>query len=67
MGDELVTVTQAAALLGVSRGMIHHLIRRGILTPLRLPPQGRTKGHKIYLRLQEVEAARGKWQPRNRG
>lgn len=56
MSEQLLTVTETAARLGISRSMVHHLIRRGLLTPLRLPPKGRSKGHKIYLRASEVEA-----------
>jgi len=61
MSDTLITVTEAAALLGVTRSMVHHLIRTGRLTALRLPARGRTKGHKVYLNRSEVEQARGSW------
>lgn len=65
MSETLITVTEAAALLGISRGMVHHLIRTGRLTPLRLPPRGKNKGHKVYLQRTEVEQARDSWPRRH--
>lgn len=62
--DELVTITQAAGLMGISRSTVEYLIKRGDLTALRLPPQGRTKGRKIYLRRSEVLRVRDTWRRR---
>jgi excisionase family DNA binding protein len=61
MSNELVTVTQAADIMGISRSTVEYLIRRGDLTPLRLPPQGRLKGRKMYLHRAEVERVKHTW------
>jgi excisionase family DNA binding protein len=62
--NELITVTEAAAILGTSRPTIHALIQRGVLTPLYLPPAYRRQGKKRYLRRVDVEAIKNSWRQR---
>jgi excisionase family DNA binding protein len=62
LAEELVTVSEASRLSGVSRNTIHALLRTGRLQAVRLPPAYRRKGHKLYLRCSDVEALRtGDW------
>lgn len=61
MEHELITVTQAAEILGVKPTTIYYLMNRGDLTPLRLPPRGRLKGKKTYLVRAEVERVKNSW------
>jgi excisionase family DNA binding protein len=62
---ELLTVTEAAVLLGTSRSQIHVLIADGRLTPFYLRSDTGPK-RKVYLELSQVEAQRGTWTPRRR-
>ena len=54
--DELVSVGQAAGILGVHVTRIDQLIREGRLPAVRLPPSYRLKGVKRYVRRADVEA-----------
>lgn len=56
--DELLTVSEAAALLGVTRMRVHQIIEAGGLAALRLRPHGRIKGIKRYIRGADVERYR---------
>jgi excisionase family DNA binding protein len=55
MPDQLVTVTQAAALLGVHRTRIGQMIKAGRLKAITLQPVGRLKGRKLYLLQADIE------------
>jgi excisionase family DNA binding protein len=41
--DDLLTTTQAAQRLGVSRRYFYYLIQRGLITTIRLPSMGGSK------------------------
>jgi excisionase family DNA binding protein len=68
MPEEMLDVAAAAQILGVGRTTVRYLIERGDLEAHRLPPRGRIKGHKLYLRRSQVEAVKDTWRrikPRN--
>ena len=57
--DQLLTVTQAADLLGIPRETLKSLIKRGKLEAMRMPPtRTAPKGHRLLVRRADVEALR---------
>lgn len=63
---DLVTVTQAAEILGIHRVSVHRLIESGVLEAFHTPPRYRSKGLKRLLKRGDVErlAASETWSRR---
>jgi hypothetical protein len=64
MTDELITIAEAARIMGTTRDRVHELIRRGELTPLTLPVhnKGTERPYRYYLRKSQVAPlADGGW------
>jgi excisionase family DNA binding protein len=55
MADELMTMPDAAALLGVHRATVNRMIARGELEAVKLPQAYRREGKRLYLRRRDVE------------
>jgi excisionase family DNA binding protein len=55
MPDELLSVPQAAEVLGCSRSTVDLMIRDGRLPAVNLPPAYRRKGIRRYVRREDVE------------
>jgi excisionase family DNA binding protein len=53
--SELITVSQAAAILGRHRATVHRMIERGEFEAYRQPPRYRSQGRKLFLKRTEVE------------
>jgi excisionase family DNA binding protein len=68
--SDLVTVTQAAAILGIHRVSVHRMIASGVLEAFHPPPRYRSKGLKRLLKRVDVErlatgeAGHGRRKPR---
>jgi hypothetical protein len=65
MPDELMTLNDGAALLGIGRGTLEWLIREGRLDVVHAPPAPGKKRPKPYLRKEQVTALTGdRWRIR---
>jgi excisionase family DNA binding protein len=62
LAEELLSISEASRVSGLSRNTLHYLIREGRLQAVRMPPGYRRKGWKLYLRKSDVEALKpGDW------
>jgi len=57
--EELITVTEAAALLETDRSTVKYLIAEDRLTAYRHQPNSKQEGKKLYLSRQAVEKLAG--------
>jgi excisionase family DNA binding protein len=62
MNDELLTLGQAAKLIGCSRITLHEWVNRGKIEAITLPPAYRRKGIRRYVRRSDAEQEAAKWQ-----
>jgi excisionase family DNA binding protein len=58
VSDELITIGQAAAVLGVQRSQVDRWIKAGRLDPVTLPSRHGRTGRWRYLHRSQVEAFR---------
>ena len=57
MADELLTISQAAKLFGVSRHTLASQVQRGDIPALRMPPTPTApKGYRLLVKRSDVEA-----------
>lgn len=61
---EWITLAQAAALKGISKGSIHHAVTRGAVRSKRLMPPGGRASVVLLLRRTDVEAYQPRAYPR---
>jgi excisionase family DNA binding protein len=66
--NELISISEGAALLGVHRSTIHRLLEAGKLQGYHTPPRYRSQGKKRLLRRADVErlAQSAEWRVRHR-